>query len=336
MRTRWIVGMGSLGISLLSALPVVHAAADAASAPDEPALDASQGGTSNATLDQLRTAIEAETDPELKDVMKEQLKLVESGQLDLHTLETPGTERGGAQGAGTQAPLDPNTGHRLVDGLPNGGLVGRPVDLGAPPGSGGSGGTIGPPGEGNGGTLNYMTPELREQLFTVYDGVANGKMTEQEARAKAEGILQEHGLDPHEVGPAHDSLDHQGMHEGTNAGLERSEGFDRVAMEHMSPEAREQMERFSGDHEMDRPEQPRELLEHEATGHDPREFETLERADETPTHEYEAASREAVSHEYEAPVHDDEASQPHEGPEQQEQAPHPESQHPESYAPPQP
>lgn len=248
MRMRWMMGVGMVGISVFFVTPSVWAAdestAEAAQVPTgviEPA------GVTEPTREQILQAIDAtrQTDPELAAEMENQLRLFESGELDLRA-------EGGVP-HGTTQEGDVTLG--VSGGIPNAGvapgLVGPPVD-----------------GQQGEGMPSYMTPELREQLSTVFDRRGAGELTEEEARAQAETILQEHGVDPREVGPGHEG-----------------------ELEHMSPEAREQMEQFFSEHEAgEQPTMDRETFE--------REFGTFE----APTHEYEA-----VTHEYEAPIHEYEA-----------------------------
>lgn len=218
----------SVGLWTLSFVPSVWAA-------DEPTAEAAEVGSPTGTtpldVDQLRAAIATEPDPELREAMQEQLELLESGQLDLD--------------------------RELALGAP---------ELGAP---GGAPELIGPPVDGNPSTMpDYMTPELREQLFNVYDQVAAGGLSEQDARAQAEAILREHGIDPREVGPGHDREFDEHM---------------REQFEQMSPEAREQMEQYR-----EQMESYREQMEHEF---------------HAPEHEMESMTRE-----YEAPLREQEAS----------------------------
>ena len=259
MGMRWMSGVG-LGLGLFLAFPSAWAA-------DESTAEAAQVPMSadHPTSEQILQAIETtrQTDPELAAEMENQLKLFESGELDLNA-------ELGVQGGTTQG-SDPTA--EVSGGIRNAGL---------------GAGLVGPPVEdGQNATPSYMTPELQGQLGSVFDRVATGELTEQEARAQAEAILQEHGIDPREMGPGHEgTFEHEGEWQG-----DRGEGFERAYMEQMSPEAREQMEQFFSEHEAgEQPTMDRETFE--------REFGTFE----APTHEYEA-----VTHEYEAPMHEYEA-----------------------------
>ena len=271
--------MQVLGVGLCSLLLV-----PSAWAADEQTAEAAQiDATPEMTLEHLRTTIEAEADPELRAAMEEQLELLESGELSL--------ERDLALGAPPSEVLGNTTG-----GLPPD-LIGPPVD----------GGTANMP--------SYMTPELREQLFNVYDQVGAGELSEGEARTQAEGILREHGIDPRELGgPEHD------REFGEQQYKEAFERMSPEALEHMSPEAREQMEQYREQAEQyrEQAEQYREQMgterEFETMTH---EYETQSREFETPTREYEASTREyeAPTHEYEAPTHEYEAPEPMDAPE---------------------
>lgn len=236
-----------------------------------------------------------QTDPELAAEMESQLQLLESGELDL------------TEGARDVALTAPTTGDTTLNAPTLRGAGGFPsgtLGLGAPE-------LIGPPVEGTtGGMPDYMTPELREQLFNVFDGVGRGELTEDQARGQAEAIMREHGIDPREIGPGHER-DGEGWGRGIDDGsvqfdrdFEQGEDY-KASMEHafeqMSPEAREQMEKFFEGHEG--------TSEREFDGFE-REFgTTTERSFEAPMHEYEAATREfeAATHEYEAATREFEA-----------------------------
>ena len=246
---RLSVGMVGIILGTFLALPTVHAA------DEDTTAEAAPVEADAVSREQILQEIEATraTDPELAAEMEQQFKLWESGQLDL----TAGREMAFEGSAGATG------GTTTGQGVPE--LIGPPVD-----------GTTGMP--------SYMTPELQDQLSQVYDGVASGQVSEQEARAKAEEIMREHGIEPREMGPGH---------EGT--GSEQREAFER-AMEQMSPEAREQMERVFQEHEMDR-----ETFEREYS---------LEHAFEAPEREQ---GSEAPQHEYEAPEHEYDAPEPGDG-----------------------
>ena len=281
--------MGVFGMGLLftmSSVPSAWAAdgdatAEAASvepvAVDAPAIEGVD--TTDTAREHILQEIEAvrQTDPELAAEMEEQLKLLDSGQLDL----TGGTNVAFTAQAseGTTGLLPGSTGLQNSAGPQN--ATGRPgAEL------------LGPPTEGTGGGMpEYMTPELRDQLFNVFDGVGRGELTEDQARGQAEAILREHGIDPREMGQGHEgNLEHAQGEWDQRGGP--SEGMERAG-EQMSPEAREQMERFFESEGSSR--------EFEGQAH-----EQMEREFESSQHEYEAATHdyEAPQHEYEAPEHE--------------------------------
>lgn len=232
-------------------------------------------------LEQLRTAIEAEQDLELRHVMEEQYQLLESGQLDLtHELDTargtPGTVDNNAQVS------------QLPEMLAGPGLVGPPIDIGT------GGGTPLPSGES-------LPPEVRGELEKLFQEKGTGDPSQDQAvREEAEKILEQYGIErPESWGQDHEHQ--QWEHEAGPGPLEH---VSPEALEHMAPEAREQLERFfeAPEHEFtDRPEAGREV-------------ETFSREYEAPSHEQEAP--EALVHEYEAPTHEFEApTQEYQGPE---------------------
>ena len=280
------VGMvvASLGFFLLLA-PPSHAADDDVTAE---AAQVESGDTHDLTREQILQEIEATraTDPELAAEMEHQFQQWESGELDLT--------------AERQVAFDASAG-TPGQGVPE--LIGPPVD-------------------GATGMPSYMTPELQDQLSQVYDGVASGQVSEQEARAKAEEIMREHGVDSREMGRGY---------EGTEQ--EHREAFER-AMEQMSPEAREQMEKFFEGREAESREMGQGVEGHEM---ERGEFETMQReyelaAPEAPEHEFEASvheyeAPEAMEHEYEAPEapeapeHEYEAPEGYEAPEHEYEMP---------------
>lgn len=224
-----------------------------------------------ASVEHIREAIQAETDPELRQAMEEQLELLESGQLDLQTLERD----------------------RLT--------------LGAPPivtdGTGATGGGF-PGGQSQGESL---PPEVRAQLEQLFQEKGTGDPARDAAvRAEAEQILREHGIDPREMGLGHEG---EWEREGSHWQGDRGEGFERAYLEQMSPEAREQMERFFTEQEVgEHSEVNREAFQQEFETFQ-REYEATTNQYEAPTHEYEAPVNEyeAPTHEYEAPTHEYEA-----------------------------
>lgn len=300
----------------------------AAWAADGGVAEAAQAGMPDATREQILQTIDAtrHSDPELAVEMEHQLELMEAGDRWLGA---------GEQGGPAGVPDSPS------DAAPGAGGI-EPIFVGPPVDGGGDGGP------------SYMTPELRDELTQVFDGVARGDLSGEQARAQAEAILREHGVDPREVGPGHDA-EHEGSDgdrwrdgfgddlRGDNSfkddswggarSLEGGEaGFER-AFEQMSPEAREQMERLF-EHEGERHGMDRELFEHElgaeqrqveGTEHEAdrqvseRETEAVERTAEVPERQDETPERasEAPERSAETPERED-ASQ---APEREDQMP---------------
>ncbi|MBI3082771.1 MAG: hypothetical protein HYY90_00135 [Candidatus Omnitrophica bacterium] len=354
MDRRWIVGLLGCGVSLcLGASTSLAADGDSAAeaATTESALEGAGHEQILATIEETR-----KTDPELALEMEQQLKLLESGELNLQDLET--AERSLALGAPAG-----------IGELPGGGLSGVTplpmpvVDIGA--------GQIGPPTGGwTGG--ESLPPEARkelEELFKQGTGDPNSAK-DRELREQAGEILEKYGVDPREMGTGregHDGTSREGImnspreafeqwersEQGRNtdpamveqyreqaeqyqAEFERGGGFER-AMEQMAPEAREQMERHFGsereaferggpgtaERESSGPARESEAptREHEAAA---REYEAPTREHETMTREYEAPTREheAATREYEAPTHEAEMpSREYEAPTPEYQAP---------------
>ncbi len=201
-------------MSLLAAFSTVYAA-ESNPTTQESTYEAVQPTThsDDATLGQLRAAIEAESDPELKNVMKEQLQLVESGQLDLHTLEASTTERGSAQAAGAQVPAEQHGGPRLVEGLvPTGGLLGQPAD-----------------GAAGGFPAERLPAEVRTQLEKLFQEKGTGEPSKDaNVRAEAERILKENGIDPREMGAGHEGKWAQGREQGQQGGAWRDTNRDNL------------------------------------------------------------------------------------------------------------
>lgn len=285
------IGSMTLGVSLVLCVGHVSArAADGAEAA-EPAV--ADHAVADSALEQIRAAVDAETDPELRAAMEEQFHLLETGQLELTDREL---WRGTAEGV-----ADASTGGRVAEALSIGGRLEPSTDVG-----------VGLRGD------ESLPAEARTRLEQLFQEEGTGHSAQDgEVRAKAEEILKEYGIDPSEFGPGHEG-DHErggfgrGDHETRgqeDVGLER-------AFEQMSPEAHEQMERVYQEREMERGvEGP--MHEQDAPM---REFEAP--TFEAPTHEYEAPTHdfEAPQHEYEAPQHEYETSD-HEAPQQEYQAP---------------
>lgn len=177
--------------------------------------------------------------------------------------------------------------------LESGELSPRDLELGAPPSTGEQPGAVG------GTSGDYLPPAARQELEALFSqGTGNpSSQTDQALREEAEKIFEKYGIDPRELGPGHEGDSERG---GMGGGHGREDvGLER-AFEQMSPEAREQMERFMSEHEgMERPELFREM-EHslEAPNH---EFETPVHDSEAPQHEYEAPQHEDAAPEYEVP-----------------------------------
>ena len=318
MGMRVLMG-AAVGMGLLFTMAPVWAA-------DGNTAEAAQAGLSDTTREHILQTIEAtrQTDPELAAEMEKQLKLLESGQLDVHDLDAT-THEGLALGAPpapgtTTAGAGASTGGRLADTLPNGGSVGPPVDVGGPVG----GGLIGPPVDG--GTSHGQDPRFEQvqsdpRMQQVREQFESGQLSEDQAREKVFEVLRDHGIEPNNG--------REWEH-----GNERGEGFEH-ALERMDPAAREQLERAYGGHETEAPEKYREIFEREYRSAEPTgEHESLERAFEGPQIEH---ASEAATREYEAPTHDYQAPErTYEAPEREYQAPQPESQPHEYQGSPQP
>lgn len=234
-----------------------------------------------ASVEHIREAIQAETDPELRQAMEEQLQLLESGQLDLQTLERDRLTLGAP-------PIVTDGTGATGGGRPGGQLIGPPVEIGTG-------------GQGQGESL---PPEVRAQLEQLFQERGTGDPARDAAvRAEAEQILREHGIDPREMGPGHEG---EWEREGSYWQGDRGEGFERAHLEQMSPEAREQMERFFSEQEVgEHSEVNRETFQQDFETFQ-REYEATTNQYEAPTHEYEAPVNEyeAPTHEYEAPEYD--------------------------------
>lgn len=246
-------------VSLLLVLPSSAWAADDVAEAAEPA-------AVHPTVEQIRAAIDGETDPELKTVMEEQLRLFEAGQLSAQELGLSGDARD---------------------------IVGAPVSTeGILPMPVVDGGPL-PPG---GGTDNYLPPGARQELEALFSqgtGDPNSP-TDQALREEAEKIFEKYGIDPREFGP-----DYEGDRENFMGGSEAFERMSPEALEHMSPEAREQMERFMSEHEgMEQPTREFETMmrEYESTTQEAPQHEY-----DAPVHEYESSQPEYEAPAYEAP-----------------------------------
>lgn len=333
MDRRWIVGVLGFGVSLLLVASTSWAAdgdVAAEAATTETAFDQAGHEEILATIEETRKA-----DPELAREMEQQLKLLESGELNLQDLET--AERSLAMGA-PPTPTETTAGGGLTGGFRGAELLGPPVDTGIGGGAGGG----------------RLPPEARkelEELFKQGTGDPNSEK-DRELREKAGEILEKYGVDPREMGTGregHDGTSREGMNspreafeqwerseqgrstdpamveqyreqaEQYQAEFERGGGFEH-ALEQMAPEAREQMERHFGEGEhpgreagergfeaIERGGQETSGREHEATT---REYDAPAREYEVSTREMEAPSREveATTREYEAPTREYEAA----------------------------
>lgn len=335
----WVVA--GTGLGLLLSIPVVRAADGDGDVVEA----AAEADASDASLDHIRAGIAAESDPELRAAMEEQLQLLESGQLDFQTIE-----REVARGAPTGGGETSGAGTRLADTVPGGGLVGPPVDIGI------GGGTTG--GGTSGG--DSLPPEARAELEAIFSQGTGDPSKDGHLREQAEKVFEKYGIDqpgridgdhnyegrwsgsggetaggkegqttsPREAfeqwerseeGQRTDSATREQYREMSEqyqaefergGGLEqRGEGFERAMTEHMAPEAREQMERFMNERES----MERGGMEHGGMEREMMEREfggpSSERSVEAPTHEYEAPTREyeAATRDYEAPTHEYEA-----------------------------
>ncbi|MBI2093801.1 MAG: hypothetical protein HYT88_03655 [Candidatus Omnitrophica bacterium] len=313
-----IVGIGIFALFLISPT-FVHAA-------DESSVEAAEvpTATTNVGIEQIRSEIATEEDPELRAAMQEQLQLLESGQLDFQTLEqerTAGTSSGpGSNEAG---------GGRLANSLSSSsvGLVGPPVETGT--GATNIGG-------------NYMPPEARAELEKIFQQGTGDPSKDAALREQAEKVMEKYGIEAQEaISPREGFERWQNSEEGQRvdpatrenyreisekyqAEFERTGGYeshgggferdlsDRVPMaEQMTPEAREHMEQefgASSERSFEAPthEYESQTHEYEAPTH---EYEAPTREYEATTREYEAPTREyeAPTHEYEAPTHEYEA-----------------------------
>ena len=287
MRSRvWLVV--GLSVGLLGMSPSAWAA-------DGDTSEAAEAPVSKEFTDHLRAAIDTETDPEMKQVMREQLGQLESGKLSLNEMRDTGP-REANQTAGLRAPATSDVlggrtstgglqGRTLGDSVAGGGLVGPPVETG-----------------GTGRAGEQLPSDVREQLHKVFDDVAKGGRSEGQARVEAEKILKEHGIEPQSERSGEGSrgeLEHAGERRGPEA-LERASS---QGLEHMAPEAREHLERNTSSRETTR-ETTRDQERMTRETSEQREAHTQERS----THEVsqrearespqrEAPQREAMEHE---------------------------------------
>jgi len=257
MGMRWVMWVvAGIGLGLLFVIPSVRAADG----------DAAQAAVSDVNRDQVLQTIEAtrQSDPELAAEMERQLELMEAGE------EVEGPERAAEHlreaisHLETEGKTEEATRLNEVLGkLERGEITPEQCQLEAREILGEDFEAferddllVGPPVEV--GTGEYLPPEARAQLEKLFQEKGTGDPTKDaHVREEAERILREYGIE-------HPDWEHEG----------EWEKGDRK--EHMSPEAREQMERF---HEYEHPEVYRETFE--------REPGTIERAYEAPERTYE-------------------------------------------------
>jgi hypothetical protein len=286
--------IGSLMVGVSLVLCVGHVSARAADVAEAAEPAAATPAVADPALEQIHAAINAETDPELRAAMEEQLHLLETGQLELTDRELG---RGAAGGGADALPEG-----RLTDPLSSGGRLGQSTDAG-----------VGPRGDED---LPAEARARLEQLFQE-EGTGNPAL-DGEVRAKAEGILKEYGIDQNEFGPDHEGdYERGGFGRGGYEARGQEDGGRERAFEQMSPEAREQMERFS---------QERELGSSDA-------FREMERGVDGPTHEHDASMWGVEAPTSDAPTHEYEAPAAYEAPQQESQAA---GQPEHDYQPPQP
>ena len=105
--------MIGLGLAMTLSAPRVYAAEGSTA-------EAAEAGATDTSREHILQNIEAtrQTDPELAAEMENQLKLFESGELNLRA-------EGGLPGGTTH---EGDVAHGIAGGLPGGGLVGPPVD----------------------------------------------------------------------------------------------------------------------------------------------------------------------------------------------------------------
>jgi hypothetical protein len=266
MGMRWMMGVLGMGLGLFLAIPSGWAA-------DEGTAETAQAGGTDASREQILQTIEAtrQTDPELAAEMENQLKLLESGDVDLHA---PGTDKEFALGA------PPN----VTGDLPSPGTDQSNTRL------------IGPPVEDGAQDPLYNQVQSDPRMEEVRRQFESGGLSEDQAREQVFEILRDYGIEPD-----------NGREWGH--GDERLDGFER-AWEQMSPEAREQMERLFG-HEAEQSEMDREMFERELgsperyfEGYEREgDYEMVKREFDAVQRDYEAAERsyEDLQREYEAP-----------------------------------
>lgn len=303
--------MGSMGVSLTVACLPVHAA-------DGETAEAAEVTAADVSHEHILQTIEAtrQTDPELAAEMERQFDLYESGRMEASELS------------------------------------GRDLAVGAPPESGEGRSDprlVGPPVEaGRSGADQAVFEQVQSdpRMQETRRQFEAGEITEGQAREQVSGVLRDHGIEPN------NGREWEGAGMGGESGREQGEGgfsrefhnegrFDTEGRgyEHMSPEAREQMERFFGpEGDADRASFERDstmqeegpegaerdfgrMMEREFGGSErsmeyERSMEGMERSFEGPMREFESQTREfespersfeSAGREYEAPTREYEA-----------------------------
>jgi len=158
---KWLVGI--VAIKTIALLVLFLGVPSVWAADGDPTVEAATVEAPAVTsLDQIRAAINTETDPELKAMMEQELRGLESGELTLKDLDLIRHEIGPELGLGAPP----------VEGI----LPVPVVDGGGP----GTAGTI----------LDKLSPEAQAKMETIFSevetGRANGTLTEQQAHELAE------------------------------------------------------------------------------------------------------------------------------------------------------
>lgn len=290
------LGVVPLALAFLVRLPAVDAADDPVAEAATPPLAEADGGSTpdGAAPDpaEVRALIDGVTDPALREQMLHELQQMEaSGGLPQTTGDLPAPQQGNAsdqgQGAGAQA--------SPMDGLPGGegqGLVAGPTTGGQ-----------GDPGR----QAAFEAVQQDPRMESIRQQFESGQINEGTARDQMFEVLRDHGVTPdsgREWDPREGTGQDGEMGAGREWGMERGEG-----MEHMSPEAREQMERMFGEHDAERGgmefergsmTDPREMEIYREAPEQYREAPEQYRDYEAPARGFEAPSYEP-EREYEAP-----------------------------------
>ncbi len=305
-----IASSATASIALLAVAITLVTSPLAWAADDEGTVEAAQTEVAPTTREHILQAIEdtRQTDPELAREMEAQLELLNTGELSPPSLEAP--ETGLSLGA---PPTDVSSSSNV------------------PRSQGFMGST---PLGGDNTNLSerdrlFMQVQSDPRMEDVRRQFEGGQISPDQAREKVFDVLRDYGIEPNEGrewGSAEGRMmNGEGFREGL--GMESHPGGER-SWEQMSPEAREQMERFFG-HEGDSPEDRPEMM-HEGFDREmgtseryfegreneyhsgpevierERAFESMDRSfeAEAPTHEYESST-----HEFESPTHEYQAPQ---------------------------